>query len=219
MVTTQPAVLEFDPGPRLAPLDVEGHSASLSPDGRYLAYADGPDAFLAGARARGGGLSLYDAQTGQSYPLQAPGDQAPYLVFGVAWLPSGDGLVINAFREPNLHIFLLSLAGDPPQPAGEFRPLADPSPNLIALGVSADGRYLAAADYQAGQTVLLVNDLTSNSRPLEIATFLGGVAWSPAGHQLAVSSPAGLYVIDAGTGATQRITAGDCRPAWYRLPE
>jgi hypothetical protein len=85
---------------------------------------------------------------------------------------------------------------------------------VLALEFSADGTLLASLQYdqthRSAQTVIY--DVATGQRLRQIESVYA-FAWSPAGHQLAISSASGVYFIAEAadlTGPPKLLTNAEC---------
>jgi Tol biopolymer transport system component/DNA-binding winged helix-turn-helix (wHTH) protein len=140
-------------------------SVALSPDSKYLAFAD---------RA---GLFLRELATGETHSIDVPGTVRPR---AKAWFPDGSHLLVNAAQPTGIMgVYNVPLLGGSP------RKLID---NAEARSVSPDGSQIAVVrnDWPAQEVWIFSSD-GQNSRQLIAATgdIFGAVVWSPHGHKLA----------------------------------
>ena len=194
---------------RMAALTSSGDvvSASLSPDGRYLAYVSEK----AGRRS----LTVRQVATGSDVVVVLPGEAR--LDFP-SFSPDGNYLYYTAPRQDRQSYQTLyqvpSLGGRPREIASDVDSRASPSP---------DGKQLVFARFSLalGWSRLIVVDVdTGKERTLaEIPTpanVLGSPAWSPDGNRIAVP------LADTGPGMQATIALFDARDGrrkdWVNLP-
>ncbi|HYD54430.1 MAG TPA: protein kinase [Gemmatimonadaceae bacterium] len=135
------------------------HSLRWSPDGRWLAFVDDNYAFLYGAEAAGGPISLGNVApssiwivpvaAGGHAPLRITNDRA--LNTTPAWLPDSRGLLFVSNRDGDRDVYQVALGRD-------GRPESRPTRVTAGLGVhsisvSADGRRLAYAVFRNSSNV------------------------------------------------------------------
>ena len=222
-IVVHPAALTLAHPLELQVLTDEGFAAALSPDGRWLAYLPA-DAVPAGRPWPPAHITLFDTLSEQSLQILISESTADGRLLhdpsSLTWLPDGSGLVFTVWTgDARTRLMRLNINVDNPSSGANVGPIAAPNSIASIAGISADGRYLAAAVPAFNPIELIVLDLEADQvvRRAAIAPAAPPGAWSPTGHLLAVPGPAGLYVLDAATGQQQWITNGVCRPAWYEL--
>ena len=139
--------------------------AALSPDSKYLAFAD---------RA---GLFLRELATGETHSIDIPDVVRP---LAKAWFPDGSHLLVNAAQATGvMSVYNVSLLGGSP------RKLVD---NASARSVSPDGSQIAVVRNDwPDQEIWLFSSDGQNPRQITAASgdVFGAVAWSPHGRKLA----------------------------------
>jgi Tol biopolymer transport system component/DNA-binding winged helix-turn-helix (wHTH) protein len=140
-------------------------SVALSPDSKYLAFAD---------RA---GLFLRELATGETHSIDVPDVVRPR---ARAWFPDGSHLLVNAAQATGvMGVYNVSLLGGGP------RKLLD---NAEARSVSPDGSQIAVVrnDWPEQEIWIFSSD-GQNPRQLIPASgdVFGSVVWSPNGRKLA----------------------------------
>jgi Tol biopolymer transport system component len=140
-------------------------SVALSPDAKYLAFADRT------------GLFLRELATGETHSVEVLGVARPR---AKAWFPDGSHLLVNA-AEPTgvVGVYNVPLLGGSP------RKLID---NAEARSVSPDGSQIAVVRNDwPDQEIWLCSSDGQNPRQLIAASgdIFGAVAWSPHGRKLA----------------------------------
>ena len=140
-------------------------SVALSPDAKYLAFAD---------RA---GLFLRELATGETHSIDIPGVVRPR---ARVWFPDGSHLLVNAAQAPGvMSVYNVPLLG------GSARKIVE---NADARSVSPDGSQIAVVRNDwPNQEVWVFSSDGQNPRQLIAATgdVFGTVVWSPHGHKLA----------------------------------
>jgi Tol biopolymer transport system component/DNA-binding winged helix-turn-helix (wHTH) protein len=140
-------------------------SVALSPDSKYIAFAD---------RA---GLFLRELATGETHSIDVPGVVRPR---ARAWFPDGSHLLVNAAQPTGvMSVYNVPLLG------GSARKVVD---NADARAVSPDGSQIAVVRNDwPDQEVWLFSSDGQNPRQLVAATgdVFGAVVWSPHGRKLA----------------------------------
>ena len=139
--------------------------AALSPDSKYLAFAD---------RA---GLFLRELPTGETHSIDIPNVVRP---LAKAWFPDGSHLLVNAAQATGvISVYNVSLLGGSP------RKLVD---NASARSVSPDGSQIAVVRNDwPDQEIWLFSSDGQNPRQITAASgdVFGAVVWSPHGRKLA----------------------------------
>jgi Tol biopolymer transport system component/DNA-binding winged helix-turn-helix (wHTH) protein len=139
--------------------------AALSPDSKYLAFAD---------RA---GLFLRELATGETHSIDIPDVVRP---LAKAWFPDGSHLLVNAAQATGVtSVYNVSLLGGSP------RKLVD---NASARSVSPDGSQIAVVRNDwPDQEIWLFSSDGQNPRQITAASgdVFGAVVWSPHGRKLA----------------------------------
>ncbi len=144
-----------------------------SPDGRWLAFAQGGHVWVAPSDGRGPARNVTDFATGASSPV---------------WLPDSERLIVNAPRGDGSVLLLTDCDGHWPRPLAE-----DPGDNLEAAP-SPDGRFVAYVHRppdDLNRWDLRLVDITN----AQVITLFGlpkekawSPRWSPDGAQVAFLS-------------------------------
>jgi Tol biopolymer transport system component/DNA-binding winged helix-turn-helix (wHTH) protein len=140
-------------------------SVALSPDSKYLAFAD---------RA---GLFLRELATGETHSIDVPGVVRPR---ARAWFPDGSHLLVNAAQPTGvMSVYNVPLLGGSP------RKIID---SADARSISPDGTQIAVVrnDWPEQELWIYSSD-GQNSRQLIAPSgdIFGAVVWSPHGRKLA----------------------------------
>ncbi len=140
-------------------------SVALSPDAKYLAFAD---------RA---GLFLRELATGETHSIDIPGVVRPR---ARAWFPDGSHLLVNAAQATGvMSVYNVPLLG------GSARKIVE---NADARSISPDGSQIAVVrnDWPQQEVWIFSSD-GQNSRQLIAPTgdIFGAIVWSPHGRKLA----------------------------------
>jgi Tol biopolymer transport system component/DNA-binding winged helix-turn-helix (wHTH) protein len=144
-------------------------SASVSPDGKYLAYADNT------------GVYLKVIRTGETHPVGLP---ANFSARVDGWFPDGSHLLVSRKDSGKLSLWSISVFGGSP------RPLAD---DASGGAVSPDGEHVAfhraalTYDGSLGREVWLMR--SDGTSLIKVAADQGSVVgtptWSPDGRRIA----------------------------------
>ncbi|MEP7357328.1 MAG: hypothetical protein ABI847_08830, partial [Anaerolineales bacterium] len=165
-----------------------------SPDGRQIAYSN------YNAELGAFTLRIADAASGQSHEILNAGefDQSDDVPALVAWSPAGDELAVGlqSFESRIDGQFWLGVVNA--DGTGLNTLLKQPG-FINRLGFSADGLYLAAAEYDSGQQSVqdgqtVIYELPSG-RLVDTLEHTWSFAWSPTGHQLAVIGSSGVDLL------------------------
>jgi Tol biopolymer transport system component/DNA-binding winged helix-turn-helix (wHTH) protein len=140
-------------------------SVALSPDAKYLAFAD---------RA---GLFLRELASGETHSIDIPGVVRPR---ARAWFPDGSHLLVNAAQATGvMNVYNVPLLG------GGARKIVE---NADARSVSPDGSQIAVVrnDWPQQEVWIFSSD-GQNSRQLIAPSgdIFGAIVWSPHGRKLA----------------------------------
>jgi Tol biopolymer transport system component/DNA-binding winged helix-turn-helix (wHTH) protein len=140
-------------------------SVALSPDAKYLAFAD---------RA---GLFLRELATGETHSIDIPGVVRPR---ARAWFPDGSHLLVNADQPTGvMSVYKVPLFG------GSARKIVE---NADARSISPDGSQIAVVrnDWPQQEVWIFSSD-GQNSRQLIAPSgdIFGAIVWSPHGRKLA----------------------------------
>jgi Tol biopolymer transport system component/DNA-binding winged helix-turn-helix (wHTH) protein len=140
-------------------------SAALSPDSKYLAFADRS------------GLFLRELANGETHSIDVPG---VVQVRPKAWFPDGSHLLVNGTQASGVvSVYNVPLLGGSP------RILVD---NASARSVSPDGSQIAVVRKDwPDQEIWLFSSDGQNPRQVTTASgdIFGAVVWSPRGRKLA----------------------------------
>lgn len=140
-------------------------SVALSPDAKYLAFADRS------------GLFLRELATGETHSIDVPDAARPR---AKAWFPDGSHLLVDAAQPTGvMSIYNVPLLG------GGARKLLD---NATARSVSPDGSQIVVVRNDwPDQEIWLFSSDGQNPRQLIAANgdYFGSVVWSPHGRKLA----------------------------------
>jgi Tol biopolymer transport system component/DNA-binding winged helix-turn-helix (wHTH) protein len=144
-------------------------SASVSPDGKYLAYADNT------------GVYLKVIRTGETHPVGLP---ANFSARVDDWFPDGSHLLVSRKDSGKLSLWSISVFGGSP------RPLTD---DASGGAVSPDGGHVAfhraalTYDGSLGREIWVMR--SDGTSPIKVATDQGSVVgtptWSPDGKRIA----------------------------------
>jgi len=167
------------------PLDDPVRAAAISPDGRYLAFADDY------------GLYLRQIDTGETHPVSLPDG---LWTDSISWFSDSSHMVVRlSGLNQSAGIWELSTMG------GNARKLVDDGRNPA---VSPDGKLIAfiAGDW-AHQKVILVG--RNGEQPRDVAggggDLIGDLTWSPDGQRIAYTAAKATY----GYGAQGSIAVVD----------
>jgi Tol biopolymer transport system component/DNA-binding winged helix-turn-helix (wHTH) protein len=138
---------------------------ALSPDSKFLAFADRD------------GLFLRELANGETHSLEVPGVMQ---LRPRSWLPDGSHLLVNGTQPTGIiSVYNVPLFG------GSARKLVD---NASARSVSPDGTQIAVVRNDwPDQEIWLFSSDGLNPRQITAASgdVFGAVVWSPRGHKLA----------------------------------
>src|SRR6266404_3016357 len=144
-------------------------SASISPDGKYLAYADNT------------GIYLKVIHTGETLPVGLPSNFSARVD---DWFPDGSHFLVARKESGKLSLWSISVFGGSP------RPLAD---DASAGAVSPDGAHVAflraalTYDGSLGREIWIMR--SDGTSPIKVAADKGWVVgtptWSPDGRRIA----------------------------------
>ena len=171
------------------PVDDAVRAATISPDGRYLAFSDE------------GGFYLRFIDTGETHSLSLPPDLRPA---SLSWFPDSVHLIVAMIEGGrNSSLWELSTLGGVP------RRLLDDG---RFPAISPDGKQLAfVAGKSMHQRIWLAS--VDGTQPRELAgedgDFFGGIAWSPDGKEIAYTTAKFAY----GHGVKARIDIAEVHGA------
>jgi len=171
------AVMPTSGGP-ITPLDM-GDSPAWSPDSQSLVYIQ---------RYRTGSLQSFriaDLSTGATHDL-VQADALPIFTSDaqVVWSPTGEQIALVAGPQPAL----VNAGGS------NLRLLKRRAGNYSNLAFSADGKFLAVMVWNVGPTSVIVYDAVSGEETHFLPN-ITGFDWSPTGHELALVSDKGLFLL------------------------
>ena len=142
-------------------------AAAISPDGRYLAFADET------------GLYLRTVEGGETHPIKVPEE---FKVSGTTWFPDGAHMMV-ALAKSGQKSGLWDLS----VPGGGFRQIADDG---FAPAISPDGKRVAFVKGSKTHQQLWIMG-SDGSQPEMLAgdegDYFGQVVWSPEGQRIAYS--------------------------------
>ncbi len=146
-----------------------------SPDGRTIAVTGAHDGQLRGE------IVAVDAATGAERMVATPDWR---LVSRMAWLPDGNGLLVNAQEsagESSNQVFLVNY------PSGEARRITSDLSSYSGLSLAPDGRSFACIRNEVRATIW-TQPVTDAAKATAVATDAGtddgihGMAWTPDGR-------------------------------------
>jgi len=139
-------------------------SASISPDGKYLAYADNT------------GIYLKQIRTGETHPVPLPPNFSANNVDD--WFPDGSHLVVSQQEPGKLGLWSVSIFGGTP------RQLTNDG---AGGSVSPDGAHIAFQSRGFGQEEWVMR--SDGTDPVKVASdtssWVGQPTWSPDGNRIA----------------------------------
>jgi DNA-binding winged helix-turn-helix (wHTH) protein/Tol biopolymer transport system component len=163
---------EYPPQPRISQLTANPagdrvRAAAISPDGKYLAFADET------------GFYLRTIEGGETHPITAPGQ---FRVSSAAWFPDGTHMVVALAKSgQESGLWDLSVLG------GGARQIADDG---FAPAISPDGKHVAFVKGSKTHQQLWMMS-SDGSQPEMLAgdegDYFGQVVWSPEGQRIAYS--------------------------------
>jgi len=139
-------------------------SAAVSPDGKYLAYADNT------------GIYLKLIRTGETHPVPLPADFSAHVE---DWFPDGSHLLVTRQEPPRkLSLWSVSIFGGTP------RVLAN---NALGGSLSPDGSHIAFRGGDSGREEWVMrSDGTDQIKvAADKSSFVGQPTWSPDGNRIA----------------------------------
>jgi len=173
-------------------------SAVISPDAKYVAFADRS------------GLFLRVISTGETHSIALPEGFKPR---PVAWFPDGNHVLVTKSTDSygDSSLWNVSVLGGAPR---KIMDKAD------ARGVSPDGKQIAfvrGGDLREGIWVMSADGENPHKVFGEPSDKFGGVAWSPDGKRLAFArfsyktgfkvASASLWIVDLSTGQANSVLA------------
>jgi eukaryotic-like serine/threonine-protein kinase len=168
-----------------------------SPDGKLIACATGN--FYGGFHSDVIAVSL----EGRAETLIT--SQKWFYIDRIAWLSSGNGLVVTAAERSSSHYQIWQVA----YPGGEARRVTNDLSSYISVSLTADSRALAAVQYDRVSNIWIVPGSDTN-RAVQVASGAGpqyGLSWTPDGHIVYASISSGnpdIWIMNAdGTGQKQ----------------
>jgi len=172
-------------------------SAAISPDGRYLAYADNT------------GLSLRLVETGETHPLALPDG---FQLREIDWFPDGTQLLISATVSDITSLWKLAIVG------GEPRRLRE---RASRAAISPDGNRIAyfPTTFPTNEIYVMGSEGEDATRLVDVgdSALLWELTWSSNSRWLAygysVSLPDGretrIEIVDVSDGTRNLIVADD----------
>ena len=188
-------------------------SASISPDGKFLAYTDNT------------GMFLKQIRTGETHPIPLPPDFSAHLE---DWFPDGSHLLVSRQEKPGkVSLWSISVFGGSP------RPLLD---DASGGAVSPDGGHVAFRRADSTYDGSLSREVwvmrSDGTDPIKVAgdqgSRVGTPTWSPDGKRiayvrtaLAYDSPARSVEVNEWESATAQTLFSDSglASALYWLPD
>jgi DNA-binding winged helix-turn-helix (wHTH) protein/Tol biopolymer transport system component len=173
-------------------------SAVISPDAKYLAFADRS------------GLFLRVISTGETHSIALPEGFKPR---PAAWFPDGNHVLVTKTADPYVDdsLWNVSVLGGPP------RKIMD---EADARGISPDGKQIAlvrGGNLHEGIWVMSADGDHAQKVFGEPGDKFGGVAWSPDGRRLAFArfcyktgfkvASASLWIVDLASGEANAVLA------------
>ncbi len=204
------------PGAAPTKLLGSGHAPVWSPDGRMIAYFDGPE----------GGTDIFVARSDGSSAKRLTDDPAPDLQ--PEWAPDGSSIAFVSERNGKSDLYLIR-----PDGSALRRLTDDPAPDED-FSWAPDSRRIAYVSYRDGADPLAIGIGNAEIYAIKLETgaisdlsqnpaWDGDPAWSPDGDWIAFTrrtDHGDLWIMRA-DGSAQRIlpgepTAGfnDCCPSW-----
>jgi serine/threonine protein kinase len=163
-------------------------AAAISPDGRYLAYAER------------GALKLAGIDTGETHDIQLPEELLAQLS-SVEWFPNGEKLLIETETQAEGNvIWTTSVFGGAPQKLRAHGSSAVASPDGLSIAfVSGEGHeiWVMGPNGENPRTIL-----TSEGQPFS------ALAWSPAARRLAFAKRTPGETFQAGSIQTISVEGG-----------
>jgi serine/threonine protein kinase/Tol biopolymer transport system component len=150
---------------------VENHvlGGSISPDGKYVAYADSK------------GLHLITIQSGESHDIALPEDLRTHLE-EVNWFPDGERLIIKVNSESEGGVlWSISVFGGAPRKLRIHSAYAKVSPDGLMIA------FVSGFVSGRGHEIWLMGAGGENARKIQDTESYeyGSLAWSPSSHRLA----------------------------------
>ncbi len=147
--------------------DVPVYRATISPDGRLLAYTDPR------------GLFLREVSREDSHQITLP---ANFRTHSVSWFPDGDHLLVGGSEGEGEQssLWKVSILGGAPRKVSDETEGGALSPDGTKIAFLADGQKLN------GSELWMMNSDGSQSRKLsDLSGYAGPLVWSPKGRRLA----------------------------------
>lgn len=167
-------------------LKERGSAVALSPDGKFLAIAIEPPAYLTPPEPM---IELYDVQSGKlvrGFPRRKRN------VSDLAFTPDGRMLAIASSDLSGAQTDLWELNAQQPT-----RTLTDHEKGITSIAFSPDGRLLASGELRNGRGIVVVRDLLTNGQPrtYKLDAGVSALDFSPDGTRLAVGTDKGQIAL------------------------
>jgi tricorn protease len=199
----------------------EGGSASLSPDGKKIAYCPVSREFRTWKRTRGGRAQeiwIYDFEARRSLRVtDDPGtDNFPM------W--SGDTIYFTSDRDHTLNLFAYDLDSKQTRKVTEFDTYDVLWPSLGADAiVFMNGGYLYRLDLDTEKVTTIPVEISTDLPAtvphfVDVSSSIGGATLSPSAARVVFEARGDLFSVPAENGATRKLTVGsesrEISPAW-----